>query len=629
MTTPFSKILAKRAVWMGGWVVAMLLATAWWQNQQKPVGENTVFRPHDRIAQVTAALDSLGLEPRLHSDTPSPLDIPCEGRPLGVLKARLMAHFDWSQQEVDQRLQKAINNSDRWTGCGSFLQAYQLAIPLSSANLNPSGHSSDSVDQQLTEDVTWDRYLPCVLGSTGEHSILLAGNAMNCEDPTHIRSIAALPKDASYRQLTGPLAKALTISAIGGQLKINGTTHVALDTQFHDALDRWAQCGDDPTCTNSPNVKGLKALSLVAMDADSGALLAVWCKGKLCEKSQSVAPGAMAATLLEAPPASTNKLLFAMSLASQQRVSANLLQLQIKTSGQNDGKVSKRNEWWERQVICDKQKNNNCAVPANTREISDAFGFNLNCDLNGLQCGRLGLVSAEVLNLSPGLVGRLAVREQKGGVKMLDWSMYDGIRQGKISPQGGVAYTETSRAVQAVLGAGDSRISAMGLAVMPMQLWRISQNKPPLLPTLTTESRALKSTLKKSSRLTQAAIVVLGGMRKAVQPEEPGWVGAGTIASAFKLEMNRDCSGSCGVWGKTGTVSQQDPGFAGTSLFTGLIDTQEFSQWRGDDRRPQTKRRKISLGVIAIPEKGALPIHAASVIAMAAVNQIIVPIAKP
>jgi len=626
MSKPYSKILAKRAVWMGGWVVAMLLATAWWQHQQKPVSENTVFRPHDRIAQVNAALDSLGGEVRPHSDARPTLGIPCEGRPLGVLKARLMAQYRWSEQEVDQRLQQAINSSDRWAGCSSFLQAFQSAIVLSSSNINPTGFNSDTVAQQLTEDVTWDRQLPCILGSAGEQSILLAGNAMNCEDPTRLRSIATLPKDASYRQLTGTLAKALTISAIGGQLKISGTTHVALDAQFHEGLDRWAQCDDDPACISSPSLKGLKALSLVAMDADSGAVLAVWCKGRLCEKAQSVAPGAIPATLLEAPPASTTKLLFAMSLASKQRVSPNVLQLQIKTSGQNDGKVSKRNEWWERQVICDAQKNDRCSIPANTREISDAFGFNWNCELNGSQCGRLGLVSAEVSNLSPGLIGRLAIQSQKGGVKMIDWSLYDEIRQGKRTPIGGVAYTETSRAVQAVLGAGDSRISAMGLAVMPMQLWRISQNKTPMLPSLTTESHLLKPTFIKSPRMTQAAITVLGGMRKAVQPEEVGWVGAGTIAPAFKLEMKRDCTGSCGVWGKTGTVSHQDPGFAGTSLFTGLIDIQEFSQWRGDVRRPQSQRRKVSLGVIAIPEKGASPSHAASMIAIAAVNQIIVPI---
>jgi hypothetical protein len=625
MTTPYSKVLAKRAIWMGGWVVAMLLATAWWQHQQKPVTEDTVFRPHDRIAQVNAAIESLGGEFLPQSDSPNRLSIPCEGRSLGVLKARLMAQFGWASEEVDRRLKQAVSSSDRWTGCGSFLQAFQLAIALSSSGTNQTSINIDSVGQQLTEDVTWDRNLPCILGSAHEQTILLAGNAMNCEDPTYLRSIATLPKDASYRQLTGALAKALTISAIGGQLKISGTTHLSLDAQLHAGLDRWAQCEGDPTCTNSPTFKGLKALSLVAMDAETGAVLAVWCKGRLCEKAQSVAPGAMAATLLEAPPASTTKLLFAMSLASKQRVSPNALQLQIKTSGQNDGKVSKRNEWWERQAICDTEKNDSCSVPANTREISDAFGFNLNCQPNSSQCGRLGLVSAEVPNLSPGLVGRLAIQTQKGGVKMIDWSLYDEIRQGKKPAEGGAAYTETSRAVQAVLGAGNSRISAMGLAVMPMQLWRISQNKTPMLPSLTTERRPLKLATSNSPRLTQAAITVLGGMRKAVQPEEEGWVGAGTIASAFKSEMKRDCVGSCGIWGKTGTVSQQDPGFAGTSLFTGLIDTQEFAQWRGDAHRPQSSRRKVSLGVIAIPEKGVLPTHAASMIAMAAVNQIIVP----
>jgi hypothetical protein len=60
-------------------------------------------------------------------------------------------------------------------------------------------------------------------------------------------------------------------------------------------------------------------------------------------------------------------------------------------------------------------------------------------------------------------------------------------------------------------------------------------------------------------------------------------------------------------------------------LFSGLVDTREFSKWRGDTERPPSPHRVLSLGVIAIPENANSSTHAASVIAMAAVNQIILP----
>jgi hypothetical protein len=235
------------------------------------------------------------------------------------------------------------------------------------------------------------------------------------------------------------------------------------------------------------------------------------------------------------------------------------------------------------------------------------------------------MVSADLTHLSPGLIGRLAIKPRAAGVEMIPWPLYDEIRQGKKPAQGGAAYTETSRAVQAVIGAGDSRISAMGLAVMPMQLWRISQNKPPLLPSVTTPRAASTKLKPMSNSFSRAATTVLGGMRKAVEPAEKGWVGAGTISPAFRAEMKKNCDGACGVWGKTGTVSRRDPGFAGTTLFSGLVDTREFSKWRGDTERPPSPHRVLSLGVIAIPDNANSSTHAASVIAMAAVNQIILP----
>jgi hypothetical protein len=169
----------------------------------------------------------------------------------------------------------------------------------------------------------------------------------------------------------------------------------------------------------------------------------------------------------------------------------------------------------------------------------------------------------------------------------------------------------------------------MGLAVVPMQLWRLSQKMSPVLPSVMAPPSASALLPTTPEKWSTAAVTVMGGMRKAVEPAEAGWQGAGTISAAFTREMKKPCTGECGVWGKTGTVSQQDPGFAGTSLFSGLVNTRELSSWRGDLAAEKTPLRVLSIGVIAIPEKGAPPLHAASHVAMAAVNQILLPVQSP
>ncbi|PUE12542.1 hypothetical protein [Limnohabitans sp. T6-20] len=629
MIKPYSRVLAGRALWMGVCVLTMLFSTAWWQQKQTPQIGDTVFRPTGRIAQVLAASNSLDAQNPEHPSENSKANMPCEGRSLAVLRVRLMSGLEWSQAQADARIAQAAQATDRWSGCSSFLQAFQWAITLAATPADTSSVSARTVEQQLSEDVTWTRHIPCFLGKENNQIVLLSGNPMNCGNPPQLKSLAALSRESSYRQLASGVAKASTLSAVTGKLSSTGSASLTLNAQLQDGFDLWTACLNNKTCVKVPALQRLRDVSVVIMDAQSGALLAAWCHGKACNKANATGPGALGATLLEAPPASTAKLLFALGLATHEQMDPQVLQKQIKTSGQNDGSVSKRNEWWERQAICDTQKGQRCFVPSQTRAISDAFGFNLNCQAKGPGCGRVGLVSADVPSLVPGLIGRLAIDTQTDrGVKMIDWEHYDRIRQGKQKPQGDAAYTATSRAIQAVIGAGDSRVSAMGLAVVPMQLWRLSQKMVPVIPSVMAPSA---STLlpRPPEKWSTAALTVMGGMRKAVEPAEAGWQGAGTISAAFTHEMQKPCTGECGVWGKTGTVSQKDPGFAGTSLFSGLVDTRDLSKWRGDSDAEKSPRQVLSIGVIAIPEKGAPPLHAASHLAMAAVNQIMLPVRGP
>jgi hypothetical protein len=118
-----------------------------------------------------------------------------------------------------------------------------------------------------------------------------------------------------------------------------------------------------------------------------------------------------------------------------------------------------------------------------------------------------------------------------------------------------------------------------------------------------------------------AAQVVLGGMRKVVQPAEIGWKDPGTVANTFQRILGKPCTDDCGVWAKTGTVSQQDPNFAGASLFSGVVDVSKVRAWRSNETLPPTSRQ-IAIGFISIPAKGVKPTHVASELAVQLIKEL-------
>ena len=68
--------------------------------------------------------------------------------------------------------------------------------------------------------------------------------------------------------------------------------------------------------------------------------------------------------------------------------------------------------------------------------------------------------------------------------------------------------------------------------------------------------------------------------------------------------------------GKTGTVGQADVGFAGTTVFAGIVETGRLAQWLGLAQLAtgETLPEELVIGVLAFP-KGAAPPgsgHAAS-----------------
>jgi hypothetical protein len=334
--------------------------------------------------------------------------------------------------------------------------------------------------------------------------------------------------------------------------------------------------------------------------------------------------------LFEAPPASVAKLVYALALAQDPKVDRELLQRQLKTSGQVGGLVSKRNVWWERSAICDSSGGLKCAVPSIAYSIATSFGWNRNCELRTYRCGRINLIGGSADDLYPGQVGRFPIHLASTHSKssMISWNKYDSVRSGLVRPTAGKAYENTSAAVQSVIGAGDSRVSSLGLASVSMQIWRVSKGLPLLVPTLeisrqSYENSASQGAAQTSSSLQRAALTVLGGMKRVIEPEESGWQGAGTGYSAWINSMGRKCDSRCGVSMKTGTVSRQDSVFGGTTTATLLVDASAWAAWASRPVTPALKDKILAIGVIAVPHPTNVKRHNASHIGVELIREML------
>ena len=613
----YSRILSLRARWLGLIAAGLIALAAAWQHS--PDLGSAVFRPEQRIEEVIVAGQAL-LD---RSGKPASSPLPCSGRPLKVLQAALMTTLEQDATITGLQMAQAASQLD-WSDCARFAQALQTAARM----IRSDSFSRELVHAALAEDVSWTRQVPCVIGGDPSSPMLLGGNAARCASFAGLAASGEASISPSYRQQAQAIADAATMAAISGRWSPQGLLRVSLEPALFAPLDQWTRCLQTRHCPATPEILQLRNAAVVVMDAQAGTVLASWCHGTACSRALKQGPGILPAALVEAPPASTSKLLFALALAANSGTDPLLLQRQIKTSGQIDALVTKRNEWWEKQAICDHAPNAPCAIPVKTLRMAESLGWNAHCSPSGPRCGRWGMLKFDSPDLIPGQVGRIALgKPSAAGNTMLDWQQYDEIRQGKRQkPDNKADYANTSLAIQAVIGGGDSRVSALALATLPAQIWRVSKSIAPLVPRVAGDSPTHASSLPQPApEWRDAAQTVLGGMRKVVQAAEPGWQGHGTAWPAWMREMKKPCDGPCGVSAKTGTVGRQDKGFGGTTTLSALVDTQEWSQWSGQPVPPPLGNRVLSIGVLAMPNEQAPRIHAASFLGMALIRQLLIP----
>ena len=618
--THHTRELLLRLMWLALWMLTLLATTMlWFGHTADAPDETSVFKPARKIAQLNIMAKALqnAQSPNAPAVNPKPQPIACDARGMSVLKIRVMESFAIGPDQADQLIGRMHDRVDFSQRCTEWVDNMQTLARYQSGSAQPvrAATLAQPFDEALSERVSWTRRLPCLFYNIGARLGLAAGNPVQCFREELVFSTPPRDVHNGMQQAIG-LSKSLLANA-------NAATFISLnqrdllltlDDKMQPVLDGMSRCLTQPdTCPRSARLPPLKHVSAVIMDAQSGDILATLCWSGPCDKLKAM--GHLGALLIETPPASTAKLLHAMVLAQGGSVDGLMLQRQIKTSGQTDALVSKRNEWWEKQAICDTQPGA-CQHPKLVKTMSEQLGWSTDCRTTDIQCGRMGLLRETDSMIFPGFIGRLKITNpQTKNSTMMDWKDYDLIRQGKKKSPGSASYFNTALAVQSAIGAGDSRTSALGLAHLSGQISRMAQGQPPQRPALIRPLTGGTQGSDPSAAQRTTALTVMGGMRKVLEPAEAGWNGSGTVAGAFQREFKRACSEDCGIWAKTGTVSQQDRGFAGATLFTGIIDLPVLQQWRYKNEN-KTAGRRIAIGVIVHPKAPGHSVHLASEMAM-------------
>jgi uncharacterized protein YukE len=611
----YTKELFHRILWLGLWLTIFIFFLIYWfiNNPITEISKLT-FTPEKKINELVQIQNILSNPIDLVIEKP----LSCDARPLSILKIELIDHFNLNIEQTNHVLAQINSQLNHRSNCYQLIDDVRTLAKIELKMSSNVSKKSFDIRQELTERVSWTRTLPCLYFKNGKGYGLTLGNAVDCaRDFPFSRSGLELKKGGinlivNKSKVIITNSNKSTLAAISSSPKT-----VTIDPIIQKKLDHWKNCFELLSC-KSYDVSAVNHVSVVVLDVDNGDILGTICWSGLCDAPQIKDTGVLGALYIEVPPASTIKLLHALVIAKNASADNLLLMRQIKTSGQIPNKEDEtRNEWWEKQSICDGQNITECRHPLQVADIASHLYWNGNCKLQSIQCGKISLVDGLNNLILSGLIGRVKTSSQTNiPSSFLDWSTYNEIRRGKRKKDGSVKFLNTSLSVQSVIGAADSRISALGLAGLSMNIYQISRNQPTLKPLLIRSlvSLSSQSAVSEIAGFQQAAQIVLGGMRKVVEPPEPGWTGPGTAAGAFTRAFGKSCVSECGVWAKTGTVSEKDK-LPDTTLLTTLVDTADLAKWQAVNSDNQHFKH-LAMGVVVVPKKGFKHVHHASELGM-------------
>lgn len=591
-----------------------------------------IFIPQNFISQSKQIYEAIITDIKFNE----PKMFPCSNLEKVALSEKISQYEHINIQEAEDRLDylwSAYYKNNSQYSCKAFPEVMEAGYKLRNAIANDPKASIDKIARELySQNLNWNSNSYCLFGKDAKGKFLISGNSANCENS----NFSDTDKGSARWVLKNGIAPLLQVaknrltSNSGSQdaaknltLTINPSLQL-LSNKISDCIDANSNC----PASILKEMPDIKYASFSIIDASTREIQAIGCIGSICKSKSNSDIGFLAGANIEVPPASTEKLIFSYALAMAKQVPSNQLEFQIKTSGEVDGKVSKRNEWWEKQSICDSHSSKEgCKIPLAALKFSQQIGWNQNCDNrpNNL-CGISNILSPlGITNFSP-ISGRALVSANKHGIfidekklsgPFLKWDEYDAIRQGKSKNVNYRMLESTSLLVQSIIGAGNNRVSSFGLALLSSAIYQSAKFGKITEVRLFIDPNLPSKEIPSSS---PAAKIVLNGMQKVVMPAENGWVGDGTANAAFKFAFERSCDKNCPIYAKTGTVTHQDNVFGGTTLFASTVDMEELS--KQINLSSNLHRNKVySIGVIVHPNKKTKT-HQASRLGMLIIKEI-------
>jgi len=565
------------------------------------------------------------------------IPFPCGELQKSALREKISSIENINLNDSELKLNKlwaTYLSQNSQNSCKSFPEILNAAYKLKKViEQNPNTPTDILARQLYSQNLNWNTEAFCLYAKDSDGIFLLSGHPINCDNNKFPSSKNAPSRNALRSNLIPILSLAKNRAKTNeGQNNISKNLTLTIDPSLQELFSNLSNCTKmSNDCPNefSKEFKDIAYATFTIMDAKKGEILAIGCYGKKCQSEANAEIGFLAGANIETPPASTEKLIFSYALGKTKSVPAEQLALQIKTSGQLDDLVTKRNEWWEKQAICDtkSKKVAECSIPITALDFAKNIGLNKNCskEPNKL-CGNSGILSPLGLNAFSPTSARVLVTADSKGIYInegllkgpfMGWNDYDSIRQGKGKVTSYKTLESTSLLIQSVIGAGNNRITSLGLAMLSSGIYQSSYSGKVTQAKMFISENNLRSTIETSQSAAQS---VLNGMQKVVTPAEKGWTGDGTANSAFQFVFNRSCDANCPIFAKTGTVSYQDKVFGGTTLFTGLVKVGEMSSIMNS--RPKDTGDKIySIGVIVHPNK-RVKIHQASRMGMLLIKEI-------
>ena len=498
--------------------------------------------------------------------------------------------------------------------CIKLIQDLEVAKKINVKGKNQSSSIKGMVKAYLTEDLEWKKKPLCLYHKLqSDELVYLAGSIKHCiVERENIETFLNFPKLKNLTNTARKLEAQTKIKnkqdgSVGGIKSKNFDYLLTLNPNIQLSLNSLEICFEDSVrCdTTILRIDQLEGISIVLIDPFTSGIIGVKCMGSFCSENGLKPLGDLATLRVRSPPASISKLFFGLGIASEGNNNTVEILNQLKTSGNNQSPSGKRNEWWERRAICDGATDRNiCSTLIRTGYYINMFGFSTNCANGSVfgrseglyrpfdpNCGSIPFIAngdSLESNLSP-FLGYLPIQDglqlnENGIVEFLSWDAYNQFRDGlnKSSIGNDLRLGNTTRIIQASIGGGDSRVSALGVASIISNLFQLKNNVYPILPFMMEKKTDSLSTKKAQSFVlkedSNSANTVLRGLEQVLMPETSDWKGSGTASKAFSNTFNGICQQKCPILGKTGTVSFQDKNHRGKTLFGGLTDIKNLAK---------------------------------------------------